>query len=47
MGSETVRAAFPGHTDTFVKQVTAVVEQVSVKQANEYVVKTKRENQYT
>lgn len=41
--SKTVRAAFPGHTDTFVKQVTAVVEQVSVRQANEYVVKTKRE----
>lgn len=26
-----------------MKQVTAVVEQVSVRQANEYVVKTKRE----
>lgn len=39
--STTVRAAFPGHTDTLVKQVIAVVEQVSVKQANEYIVKTK------
>lgn len=32
--SETERAAFLGHTDTFVKHVTAVVEQVNVKQAS-------------
>lgn len=41
--SKTVRAAFPGQTDVFVKHVTDVVEQVSVKQVNEYVVKTKKE----
>lgn len=41
--SETVRAAFPGQAKAFVEQVTAVIEQVSIEQANGYVVKTKKE----